>query len=441
MKKVAAVLASLGFTLTSTFTSVIPANAASASPATITVSDCSVNSPTVSEQAILGAVNDTFTITNSGTGTCHVYPTMSRIDDNLGTPLLAPNAYGASWSIGAGASRTFKILGWGSGFGLRSNSEAGDLFTFYIAEPLSPAPTVTATGSVLAFTSGPSSWANNFEYPFACPNAALTSTGPSYLTQSALPGMGCLPLFSNNSGTRAFGSSFDLKNAFVGSGPNFVSYDPSTHGEHIVVQTAWEQIYYVTASTQVTPWASQVATPAPYNGPVLQAPGAIASVAQGSRLVIPGSNLSGVTKVEINGLDCAVSVNSDGELEITVPAGLAAGTYDLVVTSSSGKLTVQDGIRVSAESVPPLAGRDIRPSAKKNESAGEVKVRLFDVVGSGKAQIFVNGKEIAWINAVDASDSKLFDGYLVRTVTLVEGKTAIEVFVDGVRVQRWAYWR
>lgn len=84
---------------------------------------------------------------------------------------------------------------------------------------------------------------------------------------------------------------------------------------------------------------------------------------------------------------------------------------------------------------------NLRPSAKKDEAAGEVKVRLFDVVGAGKVQIFVNGKEIAWVNAVDASDFKLFDGYLVRTVSLVEGKTAIEVFVDGTRVQRWAYWR
>lgn len=196
----------------------------------------------------------------------------------------------------------------------------------------------------------------------------------------------------------------------------------------------------MTETTQYGASSSSASAP-PYTGPIVNSPSLSGPVARGAKVALTGSNLSGVTKVEINGLDCAVSVNSSGELEITVPAGLAAGTYDLVVTSSSGKLTVQDGIRVSAESVAPLAGQDVRPSAKKNELAGEVKVRLFDVVGAGKVQIFVNGKEIAWVNAADASDSKLFDGYLVRTVALSEGKTAIEVFVDGTRVQRWAYGR
>ncbi len=192
------------------------------------------------------------------------------------------------------------------------------------------------------------------------------------------------------------------------------------------------------SSQQSSSNAGQAAT---YSGPVVNPPALAGPVARGAKVSVSGSNLRGITKVEIDGLDCAASVNSDIELDITVPTSLAAGTYDLVVTSSSGKLTVQDGIRVSADSVAPLAGQDVRPSAKKNELSGEVKVRVFDVVGAGKVQIFVNGKEIAWVNATDAADSKLFDGYLVRTVSLVEGKTAIEVFVDGTRVQRWAYGR
>jgi hypothetical protein len=70
---------------------------------------------------------------------------------------------------------------------------------------------------------------------------------------------------------------------------------------------------------------------------------------------------------------------------------------------------------------------------------GTAKVWVFDVVGAGKVQIFVNGKEIAWVNATDASDPKLFNGYLVRTIELAEGKNIIEVFVDGERVRRTAY--
>lgn len=200
------------------------------------------------------------------------------------------------------------------------------------------------------------------------------------------------------------------------------------------------------ADTQCLPGTSSNAgatrcfvVPASYTGPVVNSPSISGSVASGSKVALTGSRLGGVTKVEINGLDCAASVNGEGELEITVPAGLAAGTYDLVITSESGKLTVQDGIRVSGNSVAPLTSTVPRPSAKKNDAAGNVKVRIFDVIGAGKVQILVNGEEIAWINAVDATDPKLVNDYLVRTVALAEGKTSIEVYVDGARVQRWAY--
>jgi hypothetical protein len=77
----------------------------------------------------------------------------------------------------------------------------------------------------------------------------------------------------------------------------------------------------------------------------------------------------------------------------------------------------------------------------------QVKVYAKNVIGAGKVQIKVNGREIAWTRAVSATD---VDGaslnnaggayYLVRTVTLSFGvKTAIEIYVDGKRVSRNAY--
>jgi hypothetical protein len=182
----------------------------------------------------------------------------------------------------------------------------------------------------------------------------------------------------------------------------------------------------------------QESAPAPYTGPVLEAPGALKTFATGTKLAIAGSNLSGVSKITISGLDAKVKVNAANELEITVPAGLVSGTYDLVVTSDSGSLTVQDGIRVSGSAT--VLGSEARPSTKLKED-NTVKVHVFDVVGAGKLQIFVNGEEIAWVNATDANDSKLLNGYLVRTVELAEGKNVIEVFVGGERVDRKAYTR
>jgi hypothetical protein len=191
------------------------------------------------------------------------------------------------------------------------------------------------------------------------------------------------------------------------------------------------------SATQESP-SADVVRAAPYTGPVVTTPQITGAVA-GGKLTIPGANLSGVSKVEINGLDATVTVNSDGELEITVPAGLAAGTYDLVIVSSAGRLVVQNAIVISGSATGTSTG-EARPSTKRLVD-DSVKVWVFDVAGAGKVQIFVNGKEIAWVNATDANDSKLFNGYLVRTVELAEGKNVIEVFVDGERVDRKAYTR
>jgi hypothetical protein len=180
-----------------------------------------------------------------------------------------------------------------------------------------------------------------------------------------------------------------------------------------------------------------VARMVPFTGPTLNTPAIPSGVRAGSALTIPGSNLSGVTKVEIGGLDAQVKVNSAGELEIVVPAGLASGTYDIVLTSSEGRVTVQSAITVSAGAGLGAAGES-RPSTKRMDDSS-AKVYFYGAVGAGKIQFLLNGREIAWVNATDASDRKLVDGYLVRTVTLEAGKNVIEVLVDGVQVRRTVY--
>jgi hypothetical protein len=162
------------------------------------------------------------------------------------------------------------------------------------------------------------------------------------------------------------------------------------------------------------------------------------SFAPGGKAVLSGTNLTGVTKVTVDGLDVQAKINSAGELEITVPSSLKPGLYDLVINSDAGVITVQNGLRVSAATAGSVS--DVRPSTKLKED-NTVKVHIFDVVGAGKVQVKHNGKEIAWVNAKDSSNSKLTNGYLARTINLASGKNVIEVFVDGVRVDRKAYTR
>lgn len=71
------------------------------------------------------------------------------------------------------------------------------------------------------------------------------------------------------------------------------------------------------------------------------------------------------------------------------------------------------------------------------------KVYFFQPVNAGKIQFFLNGREIAWVNATSPSDAKLRRegeiSYLVRSVDLDSGKNVIEVYVEGERVRRVAY--
>ena len=122
--------------------------------------------------------------------------------------------------------------------------------------------------------------------------------------------------------------------------------------------------------------------------------------------------------------------------------GLTPGNnVDLVINSSYGTLTHQDAFDIPVQA---CVDDLITSTWTRNLNNGSVKMHAKNVVGAGKVQMFFNGKEIAWVRAADASDSKLRAAkgfqYLVRTVTLKAGmKNVLEIYVDGERVRRAAY--
>lgn len=80
----------------------------------------------------------------------------------------------------------------------------------------------------------------------------------------------------------------------------------------------------------------------------------------------------------------------------------------------------------------------------------EAKLYAKSIVGAGKVSFRFNGKEIAWIRAVDETDPKLRvvttgpmtgANYLVRTVKLKAGKNILEIFLNGERLRRTSYSR
>ncbi len=90
-----------------------------------------------------------------------------------------------------------------------------------------------------------------------------------------------------------------------------------------------------------------------------------------------------------------------------------------------------------------LRALDNRVDSVITRDQDTVRVVLYDLVGSGKVQLFHNGREVAWINAKDTSDPKLRNApqghYLVRNLRLEPGKNVIEVYQGTERVRRVAH--
>ena len=131
----------------------------------------------------------------------------------------------------------------------------------------------------------------------------------------------------------------------------------------------------------------------------------------------------------------------DGVLQFGVLLGANdSGTATLTVSVYAGtsKITVQKSVIIGT------AGNtgDVATWTKKLDD-DSAKIYAKNIVGAGKVQFMLNGKEIAWVNATSAADSKLRSAngssYLVRTVEFADGKNVLEVYVDGVRTTRTAY--
>ena len=93
--------------------------------------------------------------------------------------------------------------------------------------------------------------------------------------------------------------------------------------------------------------ASSSDTPAPakYSGPEFSALSGM-GIMTGSTGKLEGKSLDQISSIEIGGKAATFTANSATELELSLPAGLAPGLYDLVINSSAGKLTHINAIQV-----------------------------------------------------------------------------------------------
>lgn len=175
-------------------------------------------------------------------------------------------------------------------------------------------------------------------------------------------------------------------------------------------------------------------SPAPYIGPIVSTV-STRSPSEGQRVFVSGQRLDSITSLSIAGQSVPFTLTLAGGLSFEFPAGLSAGHHDMVLQSSFGLLRVQQLFEVSGGTDASRANTN-RDVVIRTTAGRLTKIYIFDVVGAGKVQVFVNGKEIAWVNATAHNDPKLRqlpngEGYLVRTV---DPDDAVTVFIDGFEV-------
>lgn len=180
--------------------------------------------------------------------------------------------------------------------------------------------------------------------------------------------------------------------------------------------------------------------PSGYDGPVVTSVSK-RSPAKGTSVVLYGMKLASVTKVVVNGVELELISAAEGQVTVVFPVQMPVGLFDVDLYSSYGKLTLPDAFvfedLVSVNDTPFEVWTTI------NFAKDTVRVYAKNIVGLGKIQFFVDGEEIAWVRAVDATDPKLHKvgaaSDLVRTVKLHEGKNRFEIKIGGTRAWRTTY--
>jgi hypothetical protein len=162
-----------------------------------------------------------------------------------------------------------------------------------------------------------------------------------------------------------------------------------------------------------------------------------------ANLVAAGFRLAAETTVELG--TATVSQNGSFNFDAKISANPGSYLLQLTGTTSDGKQAT-----IALETLIASQDQSMKTWAKRMIGNTEAKLYAKNIIGAGKVSFRVNGKEIAWIRAVDATDPKLrvvTEGpmtganYLVRTVKLQKGKNALEVYIDGERTTRVSYSR
>ena len=187
----------------------------------------------------------------------------------------------------------------------------------------------------------------------------------------------------------------------------------STLYQLIPAAISFQALEFVPAQSS-TPNAPVDSPPPSYSGPTL---GVVnQSVTAGTAIVFPGARLDSVTAIYVGQSKVEITSQSAHSVTIDLPTTLAAGSYDLVLYSSYGRLTVMGALSVSASSLQDSSSSSsIGPELIEAEAALSNAAKLL--IGSSKfmpafatAQTDLSVLQATWLQA------RLEDSGLTRIV-------------------------
>ena len=171
----------------------------------------------------------------------------------------------------------------------------------------------------------------------------------------------------------------------IDAGANWIAFDPATTATSLKITDLEADTEYQVQLRAITDNGAGESTPmelistrsgflsapSPFQGPVIS--GALFGarpISAGTNGTITGSNLQNVVKVIVNGQELDFTSTATG-ISIQVPNGFEPGKYDLVVQTSSMRITVQDAIEVIPGVATPIPGSDNEPTMEQIEQAIE----------------------------------------------------------------------
>ncbi|MDA0246671.1 MAG: hypothetical protein O3C16_00655, partial [Actinobacteria bacterium] len=291
------------------------------------------------------------------------------------------------------SDRIGPIVGWDSG-------TYNEVLTRVAAFP-APSQATTEDGLVVGFTSDVTATA---VYTFEASTLVSSSTIAELKSASTYTGWDFDSVW-------AFGGC-DLNNGY-----------PVLRWAHAGV-TFFDQSCGVNSSSSpvVSSGGSGGSTPAPsrtptaYSGPMLDAHKVV--VQPGTANTVLGTRLQTIHTVTIDGLSATLVILTSTSLTITIPSSLNPGTYDLVVYSAHGKLTVNAKYLV----VSGAADQDPEPST---DTGPEVEIsRNFGVLlgFQWSARFIGNSRDLNQSQVRGVSES--LEGYPAATTVVCWGYTA-----------------